>query len=218
MRKRGTASVSGAYVEFQAAVLKALPRDLSDEAALRWTESGKSLAHVLREALSPDGKPVTIFPVWKTLSIGGATKDELLKRLEMKRISVSVWARDTIRKPTFTTSAESCEVSFVKLKVRDLGFTEMPTARELFDEERLARFGLELCELEDGLYLRLAEMDQPRGTWYWVAMSPITASGGSPHVFVVGRNSDGKQWLDAGIANPDSHGSLDLEIVFRFRK
>src|SRR3989344_5412377 len=57
MRKtRGTASISGAYIEFQVAVLKALPRDISPDVALAWTLNGELLAHVLKDALSPSGK------------------------------------------------------------------------------------------------------------------------------------------------------------------
>jgi len=56
--KHGTASqVTGSYVEFQAAVLQALPRDIDSDVALGWTQNGESLARVLREALTPDNKP-----------------------------------------------------------------------------------------------------------------------------------------------------------------
>jgi hypothetical protein len=45
------------YVEFQVAVLRALPRDIDPDIALGWTQNGESLARVLREALTSDGKP-----------------------------------------------------------------------------------------------------------------------------------------------------------------
>lgn len=55
--KHGTAShVTGIYVEFQAAVLRALPRDINPDVVLGWTQNGESLARVLREALVPDSK------------------------------------------------------------------------------------------------------------------------------------------------------------------
>ncbi len=43
--------VSGAYVEFQKAVLGSLPRDISDELALDWAGNGEKLTQVLRTAL-----------------------------------------------------------------------------------------------------------------------------------------------------------------------
>ena len=59
--KHGTTSqVTGGYVEFQAAVLRALPRNIDSDVALGWTQNGESLAQVLREALTPDHKPAGI--------------------------------------------------------------------------------------------------------------------------------------------------------------
>ncbi|MBI2628091.1 MAG: hypothetical protein HYW71_01480 [Candidatus Niyogibacteria bacterium] len=49
--------VTGSYVEFQVAVLRALPRDINPVIALGWTQNGESLARVLREAFTPYGKP-----------------------------------------------------------------------------------------------------------------------------------------------------------------
>ena len=158
------------------------------------------------------------FPIWMTVAIGGASREDLLMRLEKKGFYVSDWARDIMAKPAFVTSTEPREVSFVLPRVKDLGFTEMPTTRELFGEERLARLGLGLCEPEDGPHLRLADENQSRGTWYWLAMRPITGSGGHPYVFSVERYGDGGQWLSASIANPDNRWSLENGIVFRLRK
>ncbi len=65
MANRGTASqVTGSYVEFQAAVLRALPRDIDPDVAFGWTKNGESLACILREALTPNGKPAgNIYPI-----------------------------------------------------------------------------------------------------------------------------------------------------------
>ena len=53
MGNRGIASANGLYVEFQAAVLKALPRDIPDDIALGWACNGKVLSEVLAKALLP---------------------------------------------------------------------------------------------------------------------------------------------------------------------
>ncbi len=64
MKKDGTASATGNYVEFQAAVLRALPRDISPDVAFGWTQNGEALARVLKDVLTPDGKPVgNVYPV-----------------------------------------------------------------------------------------------------------------------------------------------------------
>ena len=55
MKNHGTTSqVTGIYAEFQAAVIKALPRDIDQDVALGWTRNGETLARVLREALMPN--------------------------------------------------------------------------------------------------------------------------------------------------------------------
>ncbi len=52
-RNETTQAVEGSYVEFQAAVLRALPRDIDSETRLNLTRNGESLIRVLREALMP---------------------------------------------------------------------------------------------------------------------------------------------------------------------
>lgn len=223
MLKHGTASEMSKeqFREFAGAVLRCLPDDLDTEITQGWIKNAESLRRVLREVLSPNGKPIATFPVWKTLSVGGVSKDELVKRLK-KKIDVSRCARDLMNQPAFTTSAEPHEISLARGRVRDLGFTEMPTTEELFDEERLAGRGLGLCEPEDAIYVALADTDQPRGDWYWVAMPPIAGSGGIPSVFSVerciGRYVVGRLRLLAVIAHPDDRWDLGRGIVFRLRK
>lgn len=47
MNKHGTALVSGAYIELQTAVLKALPRNIDDDEALRLARNGEELTKFL---------------------------------------------------------------------------------------------------------------------------------------------------------------------------
>lgn len=62
MPQRGTASVTGAYLEFQAAVLKALPRELKDELALAWAKNGEALEKVLHSLSLPPVEASTPLP------------------------------------------------------------------------------------------------------------------------------------------------------------
>lgn len=60
----GTASsVRGPYVELQAAVLKALPRDIDDTLALKWANNGEALERGLREMLIPPS--TTVAPTFR---------------------------------------------------------------------------------------------------------------------------------------------------------
>lgn len=152
--------------------------------------------------------------IWRTLTIGGVLKEELEKRFG-DGFFVSDWAKDIMSKPEFTTLPESTGIQLAKVKVKDLGFTEMPTTTELFT--RIKEVG-SLCPAEVGPYLRLVDKDQPKGEVYWVAMEPITGSVGSPNVFLVGRDDGGERWLSADYANPVNRWGLEGEIVFCLSK
>lgn len=150
-----------------------------------------------------------------TVTIGGVSKGSLLKRLTDGGHSVSDWARDIMGKPSFTTLPESTEIELGWITVRDLGFTKEPTTTELFTRIKEVS---DLCPAEVGPHLRLIDSDQQRGSWYWVAMEPITDSDGSPGVFDVGRYGGGGRWLDAGCADPGGHWDLDSAVVLVLRK
>lgn len=156
------------------------------------------------------------WPVWRGLEIGCVASKQLLDDLKRDGCQVSEWARNIIGKPAFTTLRTLTTIELVRIKVRDLGFTEEPTTTELF--ARAKKCGLDLCLAEVGPHLRLVDKDQPRGTWYWIAMKPITDSDGSLIVFYVRRGGDGGRWLLTNIAHPKYHWLLDYAIVFVLRK
>src|SRR3989344_6437995 len=154
------------------------------------------------------------FEVWKTLTIGGISKDELLKRLE-DGFFVSDWAKDIMSMSGFTTLPEPTNIQLARAKVKDLGFTEMPTTDELF--ARIEKVG-DLCPAEVGPHLRLADKDQPVSTWYLVVMKLITDSDGDPDIFLLDRGDGGERWLRADFIDPAYHWDLEGEIVFCLRK
>jgi len=64
MKNHGTTpQITGIYAEFQAAVIKALPRDIDQDVALGWTKNGETLARILREALTPNGSGRQMYPI-----------------------------------------------------------------------------------------------------------------------------------------------------------
>lgn len=152
--------------------------------------------------------------LWCTLTIGGISTDELLEQLG-DGFFVSDWAKDIMSKPDFTTLPELTNIQLGRAKVKDLGFTEMPTTTELFT--RIKEVG-DLCPAETGPHLRRADKDQPKGTAYWVAMEPIAGSGGGPLVFDVYRSGDGMRWLVTDYADPGFRWVLGYEVVFRLSK
>ncbi|OGM89382.1 hypothetical protein A3J77_01165 [Candidatus Wolfebacteria bacterium RBG_13_41_7] len=88
-KNRGTASqqVSGWYVEFQAAVIRALPRDIDQDVADGWRENGETLAENLREMLIPaverkelQNKILKLISGGKKLVIDAADGTEILAK------------------------------------------------------------------------------------------------------------------------------------------
>lgn len=161
------------------------------------------------------------WPIWRTLTIGGVSKNNLLKRLRDGGFFVSDRVPDIMGQPAFKTSAEPHKVSFVRVEVADLGFAEFanaPTTVKIFNRKRLAGHNLDLCDPEDVLHLLLTFKDQPRGDRFWVGMEPIASSVGSPSVFCVECFDGGEHWLGVGDAYPDDHWGLGQELVFRSRK
>ncbi|MBI4118903.1 MAG: hypothetical protein HY452_01410, partial [Parcubacteria group bacterium] len=62
------------------------------------------------------GLKLELWPIWRTLTIGGVPKDELLARLR-KGFFVSDWAKDIMSKPEFTTLPESTEIQLARATV-----------------------------------------------------------------------------------------------------
>lgn len=138
MTKHGTASVTGNYVEFQAAVLRALPRDIDSEVALEWANNGLRLACVLREALVPTGKqlqPVgNVYPVVVNyeMSVEDAVK-----------LGWYDWANDNITSRNFQTK----RMGTVDLMVELIHFDKVISTSEALRE--LNKMGMRPAELHE---------------------------------------------------------------------
>lgn len=151
--------------------------------------------------------------VFKTIEIGALPKGRLLSELEKENYFVSNYVKDLIEKMPLSGKIEKIDVC--KMTLFEMGFTEQPTWVQIL--EKVRELG-DLCPPEVGPLLRLADTEQAKGSWYYVAMEPITDSGGNPFVFGVGRDGGGESWLDAGWVSPDGEWDLDDEVVFRLRK
>ena len=149
--------------------------------------------------------------IWKYLTIGGVSRDELLERLVDSGHSVNDYARDIISKKEFTTREDLTTLKLAKVQVSELGFTNKPTSAELFSRTKQRKLGL--CPAETGLHLRLAYPDQPLDEWIWVAMETIVDSNGNPNMFDVVRTTRGS-WIRGRWVSPEGFWRLDEIIVF----
>jgi len=146
---------------------------------------------------------------WKTLSIGGKTRGELSKGIQIPEYTNSV-----LDKVEFPSSTE--EISFEIKTLSELGFTTSPTFREFINFIKDSK-EYDICKTHDALYLRNEYTDQPKGEWIRLAMENIPDFGGGPSVFGLGRGDDGV-WLDGNWYSDGDKLLLGGLWVVRLRK
>lgn len=142
------------------------------------------------------------------------SKKDLLEKLE-KEVKVTSWAKDVIEQNEFQLSDEEKTFDLVVRSVKDLGFENGATLKEIF--ERAKSRGLDLVHPEAAAQLRLDYTDQPEGEYLEVAHEPITDSVGLPRLLFVDRHSDGRG-LGAWISHLGDHWYSDCRFVFAARK
>lgn len=161
----------------------------------------------------------TSFPEEKirlqSLEIGGKNSEQLQAELRAKGFQVSDYAEDLLKSPEFKTLKSTQYIDLVRLTVKDLGFDQWATTDQVY--KRAQELGLELCPAEVGPHLRLKDINQPMGEWYYIAMKQITDRDGNPDVFLLERDDDGL-WLNSGWTRPGNQWYLENEFVFGLRK
>ena len=146
--------------------------------------------------------------------IGGKNKKELVKEMEENKVWISDYVKQMMDNPDFTTSKKQEHLNLVRISVKDLGFPNGATTDEIY--EKAKKLGLELCPAEVGPQLRLQQLDQSNGDWFYVGMKQISDSGGYPVVFVVSRFDGGRLKLGASLAESSSGWDDSRGFVFRF--
>ncbi len=162
----------------------------------------------------------TIFPEGgikrTTCETGGKTKDQLKQEMSKKKINPTEFAIQMMDNEGFSTTENSKQVDFVRLKVRDLfNDTNNHAIDEIYTKAKV--FGLELCESEDGPNFRLHYTDQPQGEYIYMAMKQIAGAVGHPHVFSL-HHGGGGLWLHGHWALPGRRLNSGHEFVFRLSK
>lgn len=209
----------GQQANFHAAVLKALPRDITPQAALRWERNGAKLTEALASALCRLATPMlpAEFTVWKTIKFGTYKDLKALKAaFRSAKYRTSDYANDLLDKPAFTLASEPTEVDLVVRSVKELGFQGIATYAQIC--AKAVDLGLQLCPAEVGPLLRLAYKDQPSNEWFRIAMEPITGSVGDRCIFRLGHDNSGL-WLRWCSGHPDdAWGPIDRFVFVLPRK
>ena len=161
--------------------------------------------------------PNTEQPIWKTIQLGTGLKSskDFCTAIEKAGGQVSDWAKDIMSQKDFTVATKPTELGLVVISVKELGFSNGATHKDIYNKAKT--LGLELCPPEVGPQLRLQYMDQPKGEWLRIAAEPITDSGGDPLIFSV-EHDDGDLWLNFSYGSPGSVWVAGRHWVFCRRK
>lgn len=217
MSRHGTASSSsepaelGVYIEFQTAILRALPRDISHSAALGWASKGEALMRTLRQALlRPSADPPFALPVWMTLRIGDTSAEQYRQLLKPPAFGLDYYAQVLLRGSIFSDMAqrEGC-VDLILVTPTKLGFDDGATYQEL--RSRAYANGLFSCPAPVGPALRIAWLDQPNGNVI-IGMEPLVFEH-ECYVFDLVANAGGK-WLRTYYAEKDRWVAASEQVVF----
>ncbi len=161
------------------------------------------------------------FPVWKTIKHGVKgfqTAKDFRKALKKAGFKIDEWGNDILGKAAYRVSAEEIEVSLVVVSNVELGFNELGISME-DTYIRAQDLGLELCQPEDALLLRLEYPDQSKGydKGLIIATEPIINSYSRPEVFYLYYDYRGRS-IGSCKGDPDRRWSGDCRFVFRFKE
>ncbi len=137
------------FREFAGAVLRSLPDDLETSVAQGWIGNQESLRRVLREALSPNGKPAGRHTF--SITCEGAEASELV------RLGNYDWSDEWITDERFPMKKHKPVDRTVEL----IEFDHDPTSEEVLEE--LTRRGLERPTYEDAFYFGIQHPEEQRG-------------------------------------------------------
>ncbi len=112
-------------------------------------------------------------------------------------------------------SGEPQDLKLVWPSSRDLGLRQAVPYRRFLEAGQAA--GLSVLRPERGLYLRLQDINQPLGDYYWIAMEPVPDRDGYPLVLKLERNDLGL-WLHADWVDPGSLWDPGYRLVFGYSK
>jgi len=141
-------------------------------------------------AAQPPTTPVE-FPTFLSGRIGiYKTLDAVKTVFTEKGAQIGTYAGQMMSKPEFVLSQVEQDIEWVAVSGRQLGFTRSYTRVALIDRAE-KKFMLDRCQPEDGVYIRLGYLKQPKGEWRPLAMDPIADSDGRLFVFYVVHGDDG---------------------------
>ena len=151
------------------------------------------------------------FPVFKEISFGGFSKEQLMDRLAAADIQFNEYALTLFQHPLFSVNVDREKIKLVKVNLSQLELNNPATFQEITSSA--SKFGLKLCPLVLGAFLRLEYLDQPAGAYLHITSKKPEADENYPNGFYI-RNLDQKLWLRGYRASEDYAWSIDNEFIF----
>jgi len=151
------------------------------------------------------------FEVFKEISIGGITKEELIQRLVSMGIQFNKYANLLFEHHLFTPENKVEKVKLVKVKPSDFGLDELFSYQEFVN--RASADGLRQCPLYLAAFLRLEYLDQPEGPYLTIASIKLESDQNYPNGFYI-RNHETSLWLRGYRADDVCEHPKGNEFVF----
>ena len=146
------------------------------------------------------------------LEVGGKTKGLIWADLRKAGVDLTTHAKDMIANPDFVPLPQPEVIDTIRLKIKDLGFTEKPSTNQLYGRAR--EFGLGLCPPDVGLYYKLQNQAHDEGVSF-VAMKEIRDSNRTPNVFAI-EDDGGVVVLYGTSAKGRERWNTDSSFIFQY--
>lgn len=151
------------------------------------------------------------FKVFKEISIGGLTKEELIQRLVSQNIQFNKYANLLFEHHLFSPENSVERVKLVKVKHSDFGLNDLFSYQEFVS--RASTEGLKTCPLYLAAFLRLQYLDQPEGPYLTIASTKPEGDQEYPNGFYI-RNHEKSLWLRGYRADDFCEHPKGNEFIF----
>ena len=154
---------------------------------------------------------MTELEIFKTISIGGITKNQLIEQLVEAGIQFNEYAKILFEHRRFSPINKPEKVQLVKVALSVLGMDNPCSFQEVVN--RASTLGLRICPLYCAAFLRLEYLDQPEGPYLTVASAKPEIDENYPNGFYI-RNFNKILWLRGYRATDFCEWPMDNEFLF----